>query len=153
MDLSLVKDVSIVVAGIAAVGGFLAGLSEYVRQNHARRAEYFTSLRRRFLETPAFQPILHFLADDDPALAEVPLQDRRNFLGFFEEIQLMVDSKLVKPAIADIMFGRYVLLADASEHLWAGLDRDDRYWAIFRRMASEQKQFAQQSAPTQRLRF
>jgi hypothetical protein len=153
MDLGTVKDVSIVVAGVATLAGFMAALFEYARQNHARRAEYFTSLRRRFLETPAFQPILACLATDDPCLAEVPIQDRRNFLGFFEEIQLMVDSRLVKPAIADIMFGRYVLMADRSQNLWKGLDRQDRYWAIFRRMAAEQRRLEADSGPAKPLRF
>ncbi len=153
MDLGTIKDISIVVAGLATLAGFMAAVFEYARQNHARRAEYFTALRRRFLETPAFQPILGCLATDDPCLADVPIQDRRNFLGFFEEIQLMVDSGLVKAPIADIMFGRYVVMADRSVHLWTGLDRADRYWAIFRRMAAEQRRLESVAAPERALRF
>jgi hypothetical protein len=153
VDLTTVKDVSIIVGGVATLAGFMAALSEYARQNHARRAEHFAALRRRFLETPSFQPILASLADDHPRLAEVPLQDRRNFLGFFEEIQLMVDSRLVKPEVAHIMFGRYVRMADDSRHLWAGLEKGDRYWAIFRRMAADTQRREALPTPAKPLRF
>lgn len=139
VDLSTVKDISIVVAGIATLAGFLAAITEYARQGHARRAEHFVELRRRFLDTPSFQPILRLLDADDPGLAEIPLQDRRNFLGFLEEVQLMVDSHLIRPDVARTMFGRYVALADASRNLWSGLDRQDPYWRVFRRMVSAQR--------------
>jgi len=153
VDLATVKDVSLVIGGVATLAGFMTALNEYARQNHARRAEHFAALRRRFLETPSFQAILGYLADDDPKLAEVPIQDRRNFLGFFEEIQLMVDSRLVKPEVAHIMFGRYVRMADQSEHLWTGLKKDDRYWTIFRRMAADTQRREALPTPAKPLRF
>ncbi len=153
LDLSTVKDISIVIAGAATLAGFLAGLTEYVRQNHARRAEHFVDLRRRFLETPSFQSILGCLDEDSPVLATVPVQDRRNFIGFLEEVQLMVDSGLVKPEVAHIMFGRYVTLADKSVNLWHNLNRSDHYWAIFRRLASDQKRIESERKFETAIRF
>jgi hypothetical protein len=152
-DLVTIKDISIVVAGIATLAGFMAALAEYARQGHMRRAEQFVMLRRRFLETPSFQPILRLLDADAPGLAEIPLQDRRNFLGFLEEVQLMVDSRLVRPQVAHTMFGRYVLLADASENLWHGLDRNDRYWAVFRRMVVDHRRLEERLAVDRPVRF
>lgn len=141
LDLTTVKDISIVVAGIATLAGFLTALMEYSRQSYGRKAQHFVDLRRRFLETVSFQVILQHIADDSPELANVPIHDRRNFIGFLEEVQIMVDSRLIRPEVAHIMFGRYVKLADASQYLWSELDRTDPYWAIFRRLAAQQSKW------------
>lgn len=151
-DLSTVKDLSIVLAGVVALTTFFSGVVEYARQAHLRRGEAFIAMRRRFLEDPLFREILNMLDRDDPELAELPVQDRRNFVGFLEEVALMSRSKMIRPEIAHYMFGRYVCLADASEHLWEGLDKQDRYWTLFRRYAAENR--AMESGPEPKaLRF
>lgn len=135
MDLTLLKDWAITVAGLIALTTFITGLIEYVRRGRQERAQNFIQMRRRFLETPAYLEILDLLQSSDPALAGVSIQSRRNFLGFLEEVALMANSKLIRIEIADYMFGYYVLLAARSEHLWSGLDRDDRYWNVFNHFA------------------
>lgn len=135
MDLTLIKDWAITVAGLIALTTFITGLIEYVRRGRQERAQNFIQMRRRFLETPAYLEILDLLQASDPALANVSIQNRRNFLGFLEEVALMANSKLIRLEIADYMFGYYVLLAAKSQYLWSGLDRDDRYWNVFNRFA------------------
>lgn len=135
MDLTLLKDWAITVAGLIALTTFITGLIEYVRRGRQERAQNFIQMRRRFLETPAYLEILDLLQASDPALANVSIQSRRNFLGFLEEVALMANSNLIRLEIADYMFGYYVLLAAKSEHLWSGLNREDRYWNVFNKFA------------------
>jgi len=136
VTLDTVKDLSIVGAGVIALTTFFSGVVEYARQNHARRAEQFVLMRRRFLEDPLFREILNCLAADDPKLADFPIQDRRNFIGFLEEVALMVNSRIIRREVAHYMFGYYVLLVDRSQHLWADLDRESVYWTVFRNFAA-----------------
>lgn len=136
-SLSLVKDISIIVAGLVALITFVRGVTEYAAQGHEKRATQFVEMRRRYLETPEFQVILGMLINDEPGLAEINPQQRRNFLGFIEEIALMVNSGLIREEVAHYMFGRYVCLANKSENLWKGLDRDSLYWEVFRRFAAQ----------------
>ena len=152
-DLSTVKDVSLVVGGVAAVVTLAVGLVEYGKRNEERKAVTFVDMRRRFLENPEFQAILHLLDADDPALAAVPLQRRRNFLGFLEELALLVRSKAIRAEVAHYMFGRYVLLADRSVNLWAGMDRDDPFWTLFRAFAAEQGARTASAVAERRLRL
>jgi hypothetical protein len=152
VTLDVVKDYALVVGGIAALTTFLTGLAEYARQANLRRGEAFIAMRRRFLEDPLFRDILNLLDSDDPRLADLPVQDRRNFVGFLEEVALMSRSRMIRPEVAHYMFGRYVNLADASQHLWKGLYKEDRYWTLFRRYAAENRALEQSSAPKQ-LRF
>ena len=125
--LETVKDYALVVGGIAALTTFLTGVIEYARQANLRRGEAFIAMRRRFLEDPVFREILNLLDADDPRLAGLPLQDRRNFIAYLEEVAIMCESGMIRREIAHYMYGRYVALADASAHLWRGLDKGDRY--------------------------
>lgn len=135
MTLDTLKDFSIVGAGLVALTTFLSGVLEYARQNYSRRAEQFVLMRRRFLEDPLFRDILNLLATDDPRLAAVPIQDRRNFIGFLEEVALMVNSRIIGRNVAHYMFGYYVLLADRCSYLWEDLDKTSVYWTVFRNFA------------------
>jgi hypothetical protein len=136
VNVSLAKDLAIILAGVVALTTFFFGVLEYARQGHQARAQNFVEMRRRFLENELFRQILNLLATDDGRLREVPIQDRRNFVGFLEEVALMVNSKLISREVAHYMFGYYVLLTDRSEHFWEGLDRPSVYWSVFRRFAS-----------------
>lgn len=139
--LSFLKDLAIVLGTIIALITFLSGTVEYARQGQQTRAHHFLQMRRRFLETTNHRDILNLLTTDDPALAAFPVQDRRNLIGFLEEIALMVNSRLIRREVAGYMFGYYALLCARSEHLWDGLDRDSLYWTVFREFAKDMSEF------------
>jgi hypothetical protein len=135
------KSLAIIVAGVVALTTFLTGIAEYVRRGRHERAENFLNMRRRFLESGLFREILNALATEDPRVASIPIQDRRNFLAFFEEVELLVRSRLIRREVAFYMFGYYVLLAERSDALWTGIDRKDRYWRLFREFAAGLRSF------------
>jgi hypothetical protein len=151
-DLTTVKDWSIVIAGIVALVTFLIGTLEYRRRGQYERAQSFVETRRRFLESPVFQQGLHLLEADDPGLADLPVQQRRSFLGFFEEVALLTNSRQIKKEVANYMFGYYIELAARSRHLWSGLDPDSPYWTVFRDFASEMRGL-EDKRPRSSLRF
>jgi hypothetical protein len=134
-QLSTVKDFAIILAGVIALTTFFSGVLEYNRQGRSRRAEHFVDMRRRFLENDSFRQTLNLLPGDDVRLKEISIQDRRNFIGFLEEVALMVNSKIIRREVAHYMFGYYVGLAEKSEHLWEGLDKNSVYWTVFREFA------------------
>ncbi len=147
------KDLAIVAGSIIALVTFLTGVLEYARQSHQRRAHHFVEMRRRFLETALFQEIIRLLATDDPRLREIPVQDRRNFGGFLEEVALMVNSRLIPREVAHYMFGHYVLITEDSKHFWHGMDREGTYWQLFHRFAKQMRDMAAQKVDLDRLRF
>jgi len=132
---------------------FVTGVLEFARQTHQRRIEQFIGLRRRFLETPQFQDILRLITTDDPALRELPVQDRRNFGGFLEEVALLVNSKQITKQVAHYMFGHYILLTDRSEYFWDGLDRNGPYWQLFHSFAREMRACSEKSVSPEKLRL
>lgn len=147
--LETVKDLSIIFAGVVALVTFVVASLEYARQTNTSRATHFVDMRRRFLETQLFREISGLLAKDDSRLTEISVQDRRNYVGFLEEVALMTNSKIIRPEVAHYMFGYYVLLADRSSHFWEGLDRQSIYWSVFRSFAKQMSAF--ESAPAKNL--
>jgi hypothetical protein len=135
VDLATIKDLSIIVAGIVAFIGLVSGAVEYRRRGRQERAQHFLDLRRRFLEDESFRRILNLLATDDEGLTKIPVQERRNLVGFLEEVALMVDSRLIRLDVAHYMYGYYVQLVAKSRHFWDGLDPESPYWAVFRQFA------------------
>ncbi|MBC8066645.1 MAG: hypothetical protein H7Y17_17575 [Chlorobia bacterium] len=147
------KNWAIIVAGVVGFTTFMTAILEYVRQGRQHRAQNFVQMRRRFLETPQYRKILDLLAVDDPNLEAESVQEKRNFIGFLEEVALMVNSKLIRREVAHYMFGYYVLLAAKSEHFWAGLDKDSQYWTVFRQFAEEMKSLSESKNDIEQLHF
>lgn len=147
------KNWAIIVAGVVAFITFLTGLLEYIRQGRQHRAENFVQMRRRFLETPQYRQILDKLAVDDPTLCNESIQEKRNFIGFLEEVALMVNSQLIRREVAHYMFGYYVILAAKSVHFWDGLDKESEYWTVFRKFAKEMSEMKETREGREGLRF
>jgi len=152
-QISFIKDVSIIVAGIVALSTFMTGAIEFLRQGRQHRAENLIQLRRRFLETKQYREILDMLQSDDPAIATCSVQERRNFVGFLEEIALMVNSRLIRPEVAHYMFGYYVLLVARSEPFWQGLERGDIYWTLFRHFTQVMERMERSPGNQKALRY
>lgn len=147
MTLETIKDISIIFAGAIGLITFATGVLQYMRQGHQVRATQFVEMRRRFLEDPIFRNILNRLATDDPSLSEVPIQDRRNLVGFLEELALMTNSNLIRPKVAHYMFGYYVVLIDNSQHFWTGLDKSSVYWRVFHDFAKAMREMEKDRQP------
>ncbi len=151
--LSTVKDASIVLAGIVAFLTLWTGLLQYARGLHQARATQFVLMRRRFLEDATFRRLLDLLATGAPGIAGESVQDRRNLVGFLEEVALLVNSRLLAPDVARYMYGHYFGLIEGSAAFWEGLDRASPHWAVFREFAARLAEGDRRGLPVHRLRL
>ena len=80
-------------------------------------------------------------------LAELPLHEKRRYVGFFEDVALTLYSGLVSTEIADYMFGYYARACWDSRAFWSGEmgNKAHPYWMLFavfcRDMTKQQEQF------------
>jgi len=139
MNITALKDFSIIVGGLVTIFAFVNGLLEYRRQGAQKRVEHFTMLRRRLKENPVFKEICSLMFANDPRLAEIDPQDKRDFIGLLEEVALQVNSGLIRPELAHYMFGYYTISCLESTHFWANLTLDKTYWNLFYDFAREIK--------------
>ncbi len=129
--LDFAKDFAIILAGVVALITFLHGVLEYQRQGAQLRTQQFVQMRRRLTEDSSFRTICEMLDTDDPRLRDIPLQQKRNFGGFMEEVALLVNSGVLTKEVAHYMFGYYAILCDRSVNFWHNIDRTSIYWNIF----------------------
>jgi len=141
MTLKDFVDITLILGGIVGLLTLIKGVGEYSRQGAQKRAEHFIELRKRFQENSLFKEMCQELDEDPPALANRPFKEKRELLGFFEDIALMANSKLIREHVVHYMFGYYMIRCWESNNFWKNLNRDSKYWALFRHFAEEMKKF------------
>jgi molybdopterin synthase sulfur carrier subunit len=142
--MSLLEALTLVLtaAGVAvALATAIKAYLEYAQQGQQRRAEMFFSLRERLrqdnLATLAELIDLTQSGHRDEAqqaeqkLAEIPLRDKREYLGLFEEVALFMNRGQVERELAHSMFGYYALLCEECLPFWNNVNYDSPYWSIF----------------------
>ena len=135
----LAQIATIIVAPIAVLT-LILGFFEYRRQGKDKKVEFFVTIRQRQKDNQAFQNIRTLLDNGDKALEDVPITDRMNFLGYFEELAIMVNSKIISIDIAHYMLGYYAIRCFESDCFWKGINKDSHYWYLFKKFADEMKQ-------------
>jgi hypothetical protein len=142
----IVKDaagISAIVASLTFLVGvatLIKSVTEYSKQNSLKRFEKYESLSKNWIEDDDIQEIVALLqSGQGQKLRGFSIRKKEEFVGFFEEIALMVDSRLLKKKIAYYMFGYYTILCDESEDFWHDLEKSEHFWSLFRRFTSEMK--------------
>jgi hypothetical protein len=136
MELADAKDWATIIGAVIALGALAKGVFEYSLQGAQKRAEQFVGMRRRFKENETFRELCSLTETDDPRLSTTPFKDKRDLLGFFEEIALMTNSGLIRESVAHYMFGYYAIRCWKSTHFWHGVNRESSYWSLFRDFVS-----------------
>ncbi|GIF02388.1 hypothetical protein [Paractinoplanes rishiriensis] len=131
------------IGALVALGTLIRSMHEYVLQGRQKRSEAFFALRARLKGDARMVEILRLIQDDDPKLAdqeEVSYTEKYEVLGYFEEVALMLNSGVVRPAVAWYMFGYYALRLSDSGNFWSNIERADPYWALFNTFAEKMNQ-------------
>ena len=136
-QIEIFADVATVAAGVIALLTFITGVIEYSRQGAQKRAEHFLEMRKRLKDNQTFKHICDLLEGDNPELLNVSFKDKRDLLGFFEEVALMMNSNLIRREVAHYMFGYYAIRCWQSENFWSNVARNSMYWKLFRDFAIE----------------
>jgi hypothetical protein len=131
MTLAEAKDVATIVGVAVALATLLKGVWEYTQQGAQKRADHFQVLRRKLKDNEQFKAICALLETDDDGLRRIDFADKRDFLGFFEEVALMLNTRLLSRRVAHYMFGYYAILCWKSENFWHGVNRNSLYWSVF----------------------
>ena len=116
------------------------------RENAERlkRTEFFLNQHRRLFDNPELYEILCLIDDDNAALAEQEMADKkRKFLTFFEEIALLVKSKQVNNTVAFYMFGYYANCIIYKPNFSEGIDTSEAHWGLLYEFARDAKSYSE----------
>lgn len=154
MTLEQAKDLAAIVGAVIALVTLVKGVVEYVHQGAQKRAEQFSAMRLRFKNDEQFKQICDLLETDSPGLVGIPFKDKRDFLGFFEEVALMLNSGILRAPVAHYMFGYYALRCADSDNFWSDVNRDSPYWSLFNDFVAQMRRIERNFAFKQRtMRF
>jgi molybdopterin converting factor small subunit len=160
MDTRDILTLAVAAAGAAiGLGSLVQATLEYVKRGKMERLQVFFDLRRR-LKEPRLNRIAELIDETqvrsakeavkaERSLAEIPLRDKRDYLGLFEEVGLALEKGLLEPDIAHYMFGYYALHCADCDAFWIGVGRWNPYWSRFygfcQKMEVERKKFEESS--------
>ena len=92
MDYSiLITNAIAIVSIVLAISTAIVGLKQYRLQGKQKRATFFIELRRKLKDNPMFKKICTLIEEDSIDLRDVAFAEKRDFLGFFEEVSLMMN--------------------------------------------------------------
>ena len=141
LDLEGARNVAIILGTIVAALTLIKAVAEYTRQNAQKRAEHYARLREQFHRTDRFTGLFDLIGEDDPKLSEIPFHIKQDFLGFYEDIAIMMNSGLLKKPVAHYMFSFYALRCWESKHFWTTMNRESEYWSLFQYFVTQMAAF------------
>ena len=127
----------------AAISATVVALTQYRLQAKVQRASFFYRMRRRFKESDQFENISALLETDHADLRTISFSDKRAYLGFLEEIALLMNSSIIKPEVVHYMFGNYVTKCWKSSNFWIceherlRIEKSRPYWALFANLVDQ----------------
>jgi hypothetical protein len=101
-------------------------------ENEQKRTDFFLAQHRRLFDDETLYAVLRKVDGDEPSLAEVEMwDDKRKFLTFIEEIELLARAEKINPNVAYYMFGYYAAQARDGNNFCVGIDLSEEYWGLF----------------------
>jgi hypothetical protein len=153
-NLSLPTDLAIIFGILGSLVTIFKGVLEYSKQGSEKRADRFFKLEQEFLSNPKYKNICNLLEDDNYKLVKISYEDKVAFLGFMEQIALLVNSKLLSIEIASYVYGYYVGKCSESKNFWSDeLDKNSSYWNLFFLFSEKCNQNKAESINPKNLRF
>ena len=154
-----VKDIALIIGNVGIALTLLFGLIKYRQSVAIARANKFSEMWRYFIENAVFVRIFGMIDDkskmiDDKSksskLAQLPYTEKLLFLGFYEEVAILVNSGLMKKHVAHYMFSYYAICCWESDHFWTGtnvMNRDSPYWYLFRNFVKQMQAIEAEANP------
>lgn len=125
-------------AGITLIGvtvtftSIIIALRQYRDAKNFKKASFFIDLRDRFKTNQQFSNIRRVLGNGGN-INEINQTDKYDYVGFFEELQIAINSKFIKPELVYYLFGYYIIQCDEAELI----DRELPLWGAFKELANK----------------
>ncbi|MGY4532070.1 high-affinity Fe2+/Pb2+ permease [Pseudomonas sp. TE3786] len=135
--MELIKNLATCIGVIAALWGLYKGFREFALQGTQKRADMFLKKQGEYFANPSFNKLRGLIDSNDVALISIEFEEKRAYLTFFEEIAVLKNSGLISADLAYYMFGYYATKCLESENFWADMNKQDIFWTVFLRFATE----------------
>jgi hypothetical protein len=139
MENNLLKDLVTLVGISIALITLIKGFVEFKNQGLQKRVEQFLLIQKRIKEDPSFVRISALLENEDISLQKIPFKEKSRYLELFEELALLMNSKIISKQVIFYMFGYYTIDCWESTYFWNNINKESKYWALFKDFALTMK--------------
>jgi len=140
LQLEIIKTIAISGTALVAIVTMIKGYYDYRLSIKQKRIELFEKLGTKLETDKTLKKIIDYLETENPELRNMSRFDRYKFLRFYEDINLIMNSGLMKPEIAHYMFSYYAIKCYNSEVFWHDINRNAIYWQAFNDFVSKMKE-------------
>lgn len=133
---------------ILTFASIIVALRQYRDAKNFKKASFFIDLRDRFKTNEQFNNIRSVL-ENEGNINEINQTDKYDYVGFFEELQIAVNSKFIKPELVYYLFGYYIIQCDEAELI----EREAPLWGAFKDLASQMREIRKEFKYSNNLRF
>jgi hypothetical protein len=108
MDSDLISAIAAFIGVIFTLLGIYVALDQYKKDNRFKKAAYFSDMRNRFKNNQVFNQIREAV-NAGQNLNQFTQTQIYDYAGFFEELQIAINSKFIHPDMIYYLFGHYIL--------------------------------------------
>jgi len=121
-----ITEITTVITALILLLTFAKAVLEYIRRGKQSRAERFFQMREKYISRFADFFVLFGESSDAEELKAIPYRRKLEFLDFFEELALMINSRLIDKRLAYYMFGWATIKCWESDNFWKFFDEKGR---------------------------
>jgi len=133
------KDYAYLITALIGLLTFIKALREYIINGRQKKIELLNKYRDKFQNEQFFTEINPLIENDSKDLQKISRLKRYYYLGFFEEISILMNSRVLKAEIIHYFFGYYSILTKKSSNFWFDINRDSFYWKEFNNFVEKMK--------------
>lgn len=112
------------------------GFHQYKQEKRFKKLNHFTELRNRFKLNKDFTEIRQQVLKGNSK--EIDLIKVYDYIGFFEELQISINSGFVDEEKIYYLFGHYILSFDES-NLSGYIDKNASLWSVYNKLVTTMK--------------
>lgn len=126
------------------------GLKQYKNENRFKKANYFNDLRNKFKTNPVFNEIRERI-NNGQNLDQFTQTQLYDYAGFFEELQIAINSKFIKPIMVYYLFGHYIL--DFADNNDGRVQIGAPLWVALNELVNTMREINNQQLNNEELKF
>lgn len=104
----MVENICDCVMVVTTIVALIISYIQYRLHKQKERSILFTNLNQRYLENADIQTVVRYLSKTDPAQKKPDDYQTELFLRFFEELDVYIRSKALRPKVIEQLFGYYL---------------------------------------------
>lgn len=149
MDADLITVIANSIGVIFTLLGIYLALNQYKKDNRFKKAAHFSDMRNRFKTNQVFNEIREQIQTGQN-LNQFTQTQIYDYAGFFEELQIAINSKFIEPKMVYYLFGHYILeFSDNNNRI----EFEEPLWSLLNTLTNQMREIDNQQLNFNNLKF